>query len=47
MRHAVRWMLVVGTILLTSPFLAVQAAEKDGLVTNPLYKYWADCKVGW
>jgi len=46
MRHALRWMLAVGTILLASPLLAVHAAEKDEMVVNPMYKHWANFKPG-
>jgi hypothetical protein len=38
-------MPAVGTILLISPLLAVQAAD-DEMVTNPFYKYWATGKKG-
>jgi hypothetical protein len=43
---AARWLLAVGTILVVSPLLAVQAAEGDEMVANPFYKYWANHKPG-
>jgi hypothetical protein len=46
MKHAARWMLAVGAILLASPFLTLHAAEGDAMVANPLYKFWADFKPG-
>jgi hypothetical protein len=44
MLHVVRWMLVIGTILVTSSFLTVQAAGDDEMVDNPMYKYWSNFK---
>ncbi len=43
---AARWLLAVGMVLVVSPLLAVQAAEGDEMVANPLYKYWANHKPG-
>jgi hypothetical protein len=45
MLHAVRRTPAVGAILLLCSFVAVQAAD-DEMVTNPFYKYWANCKKG-
>jgi hypothetical protein len=43
---AARWLLAVGTVLVVTPLLTVQAAEGDEMVANPLYKYWANHKPG-
>jgi hypothetical protein len=46
MGNAARWMLAVGTILLVLPSLGVRAADKEEMVENPYYKYWANHKEG-
>jgi hypothetical protein len=46
MRRAVYCMLAIGTFLLASPFLAVQAADADEMVVNPMHKFWANFKPG-
>jgi hypothetical protein len=46
MLHAVRRARLFAVLLLLVPFLAVQGADKDDLVVNPLYKHWANCKPG-
>jgi hypothetical protein len=46
MLNLVRWTLALGTILLVCSFSAVQSAEGDEMVTNPYYRFWANCKPG-
>jgi hypothetical protein len=52
MRYATRGMLAMATILMASSFAGAPAAdkgekdEKDEMVVNPLYKFWANCKPG-
>jgi hypothetical protein len=46
MLNAARWMLAVGTVLLVCSLTTVRSAEGDEMVTNPYYKYWANCKPG-
>jgi hypothetical protein len=44
MVRAARALLVVATVALLLPSLALEAAVGDDLVDNPLYKYWANFK---
>ncbi len=46
MNQTVRGVLALGTILFASSFLTATAAEKDDMVANPMYKYWAQFKPG-
>jgi hypothetical protein len=46
MRQALRAAWVILAIFLTTPFFAAQGADGDGMVPNPHYKYWANCKPG-
>jgi hypothetical protein len=44
MVRAARWLLVVATLALVLPSLALEAATGDEMVENPFYKYWANFK---
>jgi len=46
MGNGARWMLAVGTVLLVLPLLGVRAADKEEMVENPYYKFWASHKAG-
>jgi hypothetical protein len=46
MLRAMRWMLVVVTVLLVGLLAGVQAADKDEMVVNPYYKFWSKHKSG-
>jgi hypothetical protein len=46
MRRTLSGMLAIVTVLVASPFLAVQAADADEMVPNPMFKFWSGFKPG-